>query len=142
MTRSGTTLVLMPPLISPTVSCGLPMPVDVRATFRQRFAPGVEVAQDVVRGLERVDAGEGHRGVRGAAVDLHLEMQAAIVGVDHGVGEAGAEREVGFADALLDQPARADLAARLLVVGEVQLDRPASFAPAASAACRASRAKA
>ena len=91
----------------------------------ERFSPLVKAAQNVSRGLQRVDAGPGHGRVRRAAVDLHLQVQAAIVGGGDRVGEARTQRQVGVADALLEQPARADLAADLLVVGEVQLDRAA-----------------
>ena len=51
------------------------------------------------------------------------------MGVDHRVGEAGAQREIGLADALLDQPARPDLAADLLVIGEMQLDSAGELHP-------------
>jgi transposase InsO family protein len=47
---------------------------------------------------------------------------------DHVVGEAGADREIGLGNPLLDEPARTDLAAGLLVVGEVN----------STAACRSS----
>ena len=43
--------------------------------------------------------------------------------VDDRVGEASADREIRTREALLKQVARADLAARLLVVGDVQFDR-------------------
>ena len=59
----------------------------------------------------------------GAAEDLDLEMQAAVMGVDDGVGEAGADREIGPRQPLLQKIAGTDLAARLLVIGDVQLDR-------------------
>jgi hypothetical protein len=52
----------------------------------------------------------------------------------HLVAEAGGEQEVGLGQAVLQQPAGAELAAELLVVGEVQLDAPFSFAPSDSSA--------
>ena len=58
-----------------------------------------------------------------AAEDLDLQMQAAVVGVDDRVGEARADREIRTREALLEEIARADLAARLLVIGDVQFDR-------------------
>jgi hypothetical protein len=50
-------------------------------------------------------------------------MKAAVMGVDDRVGEAGADRQVRMGEAILEQIARADLAARLLVIGDVQFDR-------------------
>jgi hypothetical protein len=85
--------------------------------------PGVERGQDDVCGFERVDAGERLGGVSRPAVDLDLEMQATVVGVDDAVGEPRADRQIGFGQALLDQPARTDLAARFFVVSDVQFDR-------------------
>ena len=41
---------------------------------------------------------------------------------DHLVAEAGGDQQVGLDQALLEQPAWAELAAELFVVGEVQLD--------------------
>jgi hypothetical protein len=49
-------------------------------------------------------------------------MQAAIVRIDDGVGEPGADRIAGLADALGQQPGRAQFTARFLVIGEVQFD--------------------
>ena len=43
--------------------------------------------------------------------------------IHHGVGEAGPDGEIGLREALAQDQARADLPARLLVVGHVQLDR-------------------
>ena len=45
------------------------------------------------------------------------------MGVDHRVGKAGADREIRFRETLTQDKARADLAARFLVVGHMQLDR-------------------
>ena len=45
---------------------------------------------------------------------------------DHDVvGEPGADGEIGLADTLLQQPARPDQAAGLLVIGQMQFDRAA-----------------
>ena len=52
-----------------------------------------------------------------------FEMQHAVVRGDHRVGEARADREIGLADALVQQPFRPDEAAGLLVVGQMQFDR-------------------
>jgi hypothetical protein len=76
----------------------------------------------VHRRLQRVDAGVGHGGVRHLAVHRHLQLQATVVGVHHLVAEAGGDHQIGPGQAVLEQPARAELAAELLVVGEVQLD--------------------
>ena len=94
-----------------------------RGPRRKAAAPAVEGGEDRVRRFERVDAGERTGGVGRAAEHLDLEVQAAVVGVDDRVGEAGADREIGPRQALLEDIARADLAARLLVVGDVQFDR-------------------
>ena len=61
--------------------------------------------------------------MRRAAKDLDLEMQTAVVGVDDGVGEARADGEVRPRQPLLEKIARTDLAARLLVISDVQFDR-------------------
>ena len=95
VTRSGTTLVLMPPLIRPTVELRAADALDVRDGAAQVLRQRVERGQDVGRGLQRVDAGLRHGGVRRAAGDQDFEMQAAVVRGDDGVGEAGADREVG-----------------------------------------------
>ena len=43
--------------------------------------------------------------------------------VDDRIGEARADRQIRTREALLEQITRADLAARLLVIGDVQFDR-------------------
>ena len=48
-----------------------------------------------------------------------IEMKAAIVGGDDGIGEAGRDAVVRLHDALFEQPLRADQAADLLVEGGV-----------------------
>ncbi len=103
-------------------------PLDLRAALRQARAPGVQRGQDRGRRLQRVDAGRRHRGVRRAADHLDLQMQAAVMRVDDGVGKPGADRQVRPRDALPQQPGRPDLAAHLLVIGQMQLDacRPAA----------------
>jgi len=53
----------------------------------------------------------------------HFEVQAAIVCGDDGVGETGADGEVGARQPAGQQPARADLAAGLLVLCDVQFHR-------------------
>ncbi len=86
-------------------------------------APAVKRGKDRVRRFERVDAGRGAGGMGGAAEDLDLEMKAAVMGVDHRIGEARADRQIRTREAVLEQVARADLAARLLVIGDMQFNR-------------------
>ena len=45
------------------------------------------------------------------------------MGDGHTIGEAGADRVIRLGDALLQQPAGTDEPARLLVIGQMQLDR-------------------
>jgi hypothetical protein len=87
------------------------------------FAQGIERGQQGGRRLQRIDAGIGPRGMGRLALDPHLKMQAAIMGDGNVVGKAGADRVIGLGDALGQQPAGADQPARLLVIGQVQLDR-------------------
>ena len=61
--------------------------------------------------------------MRRAPKDLDLQVKGAVVGVDDRVGEASADRQIWTRQTLLEQIARADLAARLLVVSYVQFDR-------------------
>ena len=65
----------------------------------------------------------------GLAVHDHLELQAAVVGGDDGVGEAGADGEIGLGGARAQQIAGAQQPAVFLVVGEVQLDRAGERPP-------------
>src|SRR5277367_1783485 len=58
-----------------------------------------------------------------AAKDLDFEVKGAVMGVDNRIGEAGADRQIRTREAALEQMTRADLAARLLVIGDVQFDR-------------------
>ena len=73
--------------------------------------------------LKRVDAGLRHGGMRLLAGNRHLEVQAAVVRGDDGIGEPGGDRGSGPGQLLVEQPFRADDAANLLVVGEVELER-------------------
>ena len=113
----------MPPEISPTVSLGEPMPGDFDFVFAQPFALLVERGEDAGRGFERVGAAFGHRGMRLPALHRDFEMQHAVVRGDDRVGKAGADREVGLGDLLVEQPFGPDEAAGFLVVGEMQFDR-------------------
>ena len=63
----------------------------------------------------------------------HFELQAAVVRGDDLVAEAGGDQIVGFGQPLLEQPARPELAAELLVVGEVKFDGARAAAPSSSA---------
>jgi hypothetical protein len=96
--------------------------VDAGADAGEGLAVGIQVGQDGGRRLEGVAAGFGLGGVGGPAGYLDLQMQAAVVGGDDGVGEPGRDGEVGLGDAGLEQPFRPDGAADLLVVGEMELD--------------------
>ena len=90
----------------------------------------VEGAEDPRRRLQSVVARLRLRGMGRLAGDQDLEVQAAVVRGHDAVGEAGADREVGLGEALFQQPFRADRAARLLVVGQVQLGRARERSPA------------
>ena len=90
-----------------------------------RIVQVVERGQQLVGGAERIDAGIRPGGVGGAPFHPHFQMQAAVMRDHDVVGEAGADGEVGLADPLLQQPARPDQAAGLLVIGQVQFDRTA-----------------
>ena len=74
--------------------------------------------------------------MRHLAVHGHLELQAAVVRGDDLVAEAGGDQQVGLDEALREQPARAELAAELLVVGEVQLDAAARGAAPSDSSAR------
>ena len=93
-----------------------------RADRRVRRAERIEAGQDAVRGLQRVDAALRLGRVARTSAHVDFEMQAAVVRRRDRVGEARADREVGVRHALREQPRRAEGAADLLVVGEMQLD--------------------
>jgi hypothetical protein len=61
--------------------------------------------------------------MRSQAVQRDFHLQAAVVRGDHLVAEARGDQVVGLAQAVVQQPAGAQFAAELLVVGEVQFDR-------------------
>jgi hypothetical protein len=61
-----------------------------------------------------------------AAKDLDLQVKGAIVRVDDCVREPSADRQIRTREAVLEQVARADLAACLLVISDVQFDRQPS----------------
>ena len=84
--------------------------------------PFIKSGQDCVRRFKGVDAGRGPGGVRRAAKDLDLQVKRAIMRVHHRVREASADRQIWLREALLEQITRANLAARLFVVGNVQFD--------------------
>jgi len=96
---------------------------DFRGAVGQFAAPGLESGEDGGGGFQRVNAGLPLCGVGGAAGDLDLQVQAAVMGLDDLVREAGGQSEVGFGDALFEQIVRADLAAGFLVVGDMQFER-------------------
>jgi hypothetical protein len=112
------------------------MPATCRAPLFQHAVVGVQRGQQLVGGLQRVHAGVRIGGVRSQAVQRHFHLQAAVVRGDHLVAEAGRDQQVGLGQALLEQPARAEFAAKFFVVGEVQFDAalgPARPAPPARA---------
>ena len=84
------------------------MPGTSRPDSAQVRAVGVQCIEHAGRALERVVAGLGASGVRRLAGDHDLEMQAAVVRGDDGVGETGADRVVGRGEALIEQPLRPD----------------------------------
>ena len=61
----------------------------------------------------------------GQPVQRDLQLQAAVVRHHHLVAEAGGDQHVGLREPEVEQPAGPELAAELLVVGEVQLHRAA-----------------
>ena len=64
VTTSGTTLVLMPPLINPTTSDGMIDAFDIGLDrLELRIVQVVERGQQLVGGAERIDAGIGPGGV-------------------------------------------------------------------------------
>ena len=89
--------------------------------LRKLAAMTVELRQNTGRRLQRIGARLRDRSVRRPSRYLDLEMQAAVVGRHDAVGEAGRDDEIRLGDALLEEIARPDQAARLLIEGEVQL---------------------
>ena len=131
-TLPGTTLVLLPPSMRPDVEIRVG---DARAPAERRARSTSLCAYSAVSSvgrLQRIDAGVRIGGVR-PAVQRDLELQAAVVRGDDLVAEAGGDQQVGLRQLLREQPAGAELAAELLVVGEVQLDAAASALRAAAA---------
>ena len=66
----------------------------------------------------------------GFAFDPHLEVEAAIVRHDDVVGKAGADHIIGLRKPSFEDEARADRAARFLVIGEMELDHAIERDPA------------
>ena len=84
----------------------------------------VERIEDVRCALQCVGAAVWNGSVRHVAVHHHLQLQAAVVRHHHLVAEAGSDHEVGFCQALFQQPVGADFATEFFVVGHVQLHAP------------------
>ena len=82
----------------------------------------IQRVQNLHRALQRIDTAFGNGRVRLSAMDGDFHLQAAIVGGDHLIAEAGGNQQVGFGELVTQQPARAQLTAKLFVVGEMQLD--------------------
>ena len=98
--------------------------VDRRALRRQ--AVGVRVDRVHHDGRAARIASTPVSGIAACAErprDRDGQLQAAVVRGDDGVREARAEREVGLRDAFGEKPGRAERAAELLVVRQVQFDR-------------------
>jgi len=85
----------------------------------------IQRIEDTDRALQRIDAafGNGRMGLPAMNRDFHL--QAAVVRGDHLVAKARGDHQVGLGELVSEQPARPQLAAKLLVVGEVQLNNAA-----------------
>ena len=113
----------MPPLISPTFRFDVADARHRRHPFGEGAAKGVQRRKDRRCARQRIDPGLGPRGMGGASAHRHLKMKAAIMGDGDAIGEAGADGVVRLADGLRQQPAGADQAAGLLVIGEMKLDR-------------------
>ena len=96
---------------------------NVRLDVEVLLVESVQRAEDVHRSLQGIGAAVGDGGVRHVAVHRHLQLQAAVVRHHHLVAEARSDHQVGPSEALLQQPLRPELAAVLLVVSEVQLNR-------------------
>ncbi|TKW55293.1 hypothetical protein CTA1_1148 [Colletotrichum tanaceti] len=86
---------------------------------------GVQRVEDSDGALQRVDPGVRDGGVGLAPAHRDLHLQAPVVGRDDLVREARGDEQVGLRETLAQQPAGAELAPELLVVGEVKLDRAA-----------------
>ena len=112
----------MPPAIEPDRERRAVDAVDLRFPGCVRLPDRVEVGEHAGRGFQRIDARIGACRVRGLADDLDFEVQASVVRRGDAVGKAGGDREIRPRDTLREQPRGADIAARFLVVGEVQLD--------------------
>ena len=82
----------------------------------------VQCVQDVHRALQCIGAAVGNGRVRHFALHGDFHLQAAVVGGDHLVAKACGNHQVGFSQALGQQPAWAFFAAKFFVVGEVQFD--------------------
>ena len=81
----------------------------------------VQGLEDQRGGMQRVDSGVRHRRMPRLAVHRDFHLQAAVVAGDHLVAETCGDQQVRLGQALAQQPARAEFAAELLVVGEIQL---------------------
>ena len=78
--------------------------------------------EDLLSAFSKYERQTFESGMGRATAHLDLQMQAAIVGVDNRVRKAGAERQIRLRQAFRQQQGWADLAADLLVIGQVQFD--------------------
>ncbi len=101
----------------------------LRALLLQ-IRPGVvNAAQNAGRRRQRIDARLRHRGVALPAFDDHFEVQAAVMCRGDRVRESGSDGKVRLTQPVLQDPAGADVAANLLVVGEVQFQTAVEQVP-------------
>ena len=102
------------------IQVGVANAFHLRADVLVQIILGIQRAEDANCGLQGVNTRSRNSGVRHSTVDRNLELQAAIVGRDHLVTEAGGNHQVGFDDVVAQQPGRAEFATELLVVSEQQ----------------------
>ena len=108
----------------PDVQIGVRDTFDRRAHLLVQRVLCVQGVEDAHGGLQGINARVGDGRVRHLAVDRDLHLQAAVVRGDDLVAEAGGNHQVRVNHFVPEQPARADLATKLLVVGEQQFDLP------------------
>src|SRR5436305_1482688 len=67
----------------------------------ETLARGIKRREHLIRCFQRVDAGERHRSMSRATLDLDLEMEATVMCGHDGIGKACANREIRTRDTLL-----------------------------------------
>ncbi len=101
----------------------------LRALLLQIRPRVVNAAQNAGRRRQRIDARLRHRRVALPALDDHFEVQAAVMCCGDRVRESGPDCEIGLTEAALQDPAWADVAANLLVVGKMQFQTAVEHMP-------------